>query len=98
MDCRARKLTDEQRSSLAAYLSVYKGTEAGSARLGLSQVSGSNHPALDRALRLLSAAWTEVTALLPQRPLLSCFNSRHDFAQVRHGRGCCYVAPCNGLQ
>ncbi len=58
--CRARKLTDEQRSSLAAYLSVYRGTEAGTARLGLSQVSGSNHPSLERALRMLSAAWTEV--------------------------------------
>lgn len=59
--CRARKLTDEQRSALAAYLSVYKGTEGGIARLGLSSVSATNHPSVERAYRMLSSAWTEVS-------------------------------------
>ena len=57
---RARRLNDEQRSSLAAYLSLYRGTEAGAARLALSTVSSSNHPSVERALTLLGAAWTEV--------------------------------------
>lgn len=57
---RARKLTDEQRSSVASYLSIYRGSESDAAKLALSQVSASNHPSVDRALRLLTAAWTEV--------------------------------------
>ncbi len=60
---RARKLTDEQRSALAAFLSVYKGTEGGLARLALSTVSASNHPSVERAYRMLSSAWTEVSYL-----------------------------------
>ena len=64
--CRARKLTDEQRSALAAFLSVYKGTEGGIARLALSTVSNSNHPSVERAYRLLSDAWTEVSCVTSQ--------------------------------
>ncbi|CAL8466650.1 g6186 [Coccomyxa elongata] len=67
-DERARKLTDEQRSALAAFLSVYKGTEGGLARLALSTVSASNHPSVERAYRMLSSAWTE--HILPQQRLL----------------------------
>lgn len=50
---------------MASYLSIYRGSEGGAAKLALSQVSASNHPSVDRALRLLSAAWTEVTLLPP---------------------------------
>ena len=45
---------------MASYLSVYRGSEGGAAKLALSQVSAANHPSVDRALRLLDAAWTEV--------------------------------------
>ncbi len=58
-------MTDEQRSAVASYLSIYRGSEGGAAKLALSQVSASNHPSVDRALRLLSAAWTEVTPMPP---------------------------------
>ena len=58
--CRARKMTDEQRSAVASYLSIYRGSEGGAAKLALSQVSAANHPSIERALRLLDAAWTEV--------------------------------------
>ena len=61
--CRARRLTDEQRSALAGYLSVYKGSEGGVARLALSQVCTSNHPSVERAHTLLARAWTEVSQL-----------------------------------
>ena len=58
-------MTDEQRSAVASYLSIYRGSEGGAAKLALSQVSASNHPSVDRALRLLSAAWTEVHPMPP---------------------------------
>ena len=58
-------MTDEQRSAVASYLSIYRGAEGGAAKLALSQVSASNHPSVDRALRLLSAAWTEVPPMPP---------------------------------
>ena len=45
---------------MASYLSIYRGSEGGAAKLALSQVSVSNHPSIERALRLLDAAWTEV--------------------------------------
>ncbi len=45
---------------MASYLSVYRGSEGGAAKLALSQVSAANHPSVERALRLLYAAWTEV--------------------------------------
>ncbi len=50
---------------MASYLSIYRGAEGGAAKLALSQVSASNHPSVDRALRLLSAAWTEVPLHAP---------------------------------
>ena len=50
---------------MASYLSIYRGSEGGAAKLALSQVSASNHPSVDRALRLLSAAWTEVHLMHP---------------------------------
>ena len=45
---------------MASYLSIYRGSEGGAAKLALSQVSASNHPSVERALRLLTEAWTEV--------------------------------------
>lgn len=45
---------------MASYLSIYRGSEGGAAKLALSQVSASNHPSVERALRLLTVAWTEV--------------------------------------
>jgi hypothetical protein len=53
-------MTDEQRSAVASYLSIYRGSEGGAANLALSQVSASNHPSVERALRLLTEAWIEV--------------------------------------
>lgn len=55
---RARELTDDQRGSIAAFLSVFKGQENGQAKIGLSL-----HPSIDRAYGLLLPFWKEVTLL-----------------------------------
>ena len=55
--CSARKLTDEQRSAIAAYFAVYKGQEKGLAKLALAL---DNHPAVQRAYALLRGAFEEV--------------------------------------
>ena len=55
--CRARKLTDEQRSAIASYFAVYKGQERGVARLALSL---DDHPAVKRAYELLRDAFEQV--------------------------------------
>ena len=52
---RARALTDEQRGSIAAYLSVFKGVEGGRVKLGLS-----GHPCMDRAYASCYRAFKEV--------------------------------------
>ena len=52
---RARVMTDEQRGSLAAYLSVFKGVENGRVKLGLS-----GHPSLDRAYHTCLQRFKEV--------------------------------------
>jgi len=67
-DARARALTDEQRSSVAACLSIYKGVEDGVPRLALPSPTAPLHPAVDRALKLLAEAWTG--AILPAQKLL----------------------------
>jgi hypothetical protein len=54
---RARKLTDEQRSAVVSYFSVYKGQVEGVAKLALSQ---SDPPPVSRAYGLLKTAWEEV--------------------------------------
>lgn len=54
--CRARRLTDEQRSSVANYLTVYKGQEGGIAKLALMQ---NDHPSITRAHELLKPAWVQ---------------------------------------
>ena len=55
--CRARRLTDEQRSAIASYFAVYKGQEKGVAKLALSL---DDHPAVARAYALLSDAFEQV--------------------------------------
>ncbi|KAK9794941.1 hypothetical protein WJX73_003217 [Symbiochloris irregularis] len=62
-DKRARELTDEQRGSIAAFLSVYKGQENGQAKILLS-----HHPSIDRAHGLLLPFWKE--EILPRQKLL----------------------------
>ena len=58
--CRARLLTDEQRSALAAYFSIYKGQENGVAKLMLG-LSGNSHPAVDQAIAHIREAWTQAS-------------------------------------
>lgn len=55
--CRARKLTDEQRSAIANYFAVYKGQERGVAKLALAL---DDHPAIARAYALLQKAFVQV--------------------------------------
>lgn len=55
--CSARKLTDEQRSAIAAYFAVYKGQEKGIAKLATAL---DDHPAVQRAYALLKDAFEEV--------------------------------------
>lgn len=59
--CRARKLTDEQRSAIASYFAVYKGQERGVAKLALGL---DDHPALARAYALLKGAFEDVSRCL----------------------------------
>ena len=56
---RARLLTDEQRSAVAAYFSVYKGQEEGLAKLALSTF---DTPCVQRAFELLKTTWIDVRA------------------------------------
>ena len=49
-------MTDEQRGSLAAYMSVFKGVENGRVKLGLS-----GHPSLDRAYSACLDRFREVS-------------------------------------
>eukprot|EP00884_Botryococcus_braunii_P022253 jgi/Botrbrau1/8711/Bobra.0311s0023.2 len=67
-DERARKLTDEQRASVASYLSIYKGNQEGAAKLGLAFASPVEHPSVERAYELLRSAWEET--ILVQQNLL----------------------------
>lgn len=53
-DARARQLTDEERSAIASYLSIYRGLEAGRAKLMLTT---PRHPSVQRAAELLEPAW-----------------------------------------
>lgn len=62
-DASARQLTDEQRSSIANYFSLYKGQEKGMAKLATS-----DHPAVRRAGDILRPAWVE--RILPEQHLL----------------------------
>ena len=53
-------MTDEQRSAVAAYFSVYKGQEEGLAKLALSS---HDTPCVQRAYELLKATWLDVRTL-----------------------------------
>lgn len=63
-DSRARKMTDEQRSAVAAYFALYAGQEKGLAKLFLRDV---NHPFVTQAFETLSSVWVET--ILPQQQL-----------------------------
>jgi len=67
-DARARGLTDEARSAVASYLSLYKGVEEGVARLAIPPPGSAAplHPSVERAAGLLASAWTD-TILPAQR-------------------------------
>lgn len=67
-DRRARKLTNEQRSAVAEYFRVYKGTE-GSSSSGVSFNAPTLHPSLARAYTLLEGIF--VGELLEGQQLLS---------------------------
>lgn len=60
MLCRARKLSDEARASIAAFLSVHKGQEKGVSRL-TSSSARQDHPYVDAAVELLEQAWVQVS-------------------------------------
>lgn len=64
-DERARRLTDEQRASVANYFAIYRGQEKGLAKLALG---AEEHPAVSRAAELLLPAFLE--RLLPEQELL----------------------------
>ena len=55
--CRARRLTDEQRSAIANYFAVYRGQEKGVAKLALAL---EDHPAVARAYGLLRDTFEQV--------------------------------------
>lgn len=59
-------MSDDQRSALANYLSVYKGTENGMAKL-MVPLSGTCHPSIERALGFVEEAWLEVDPSLDSR-------------------------------
>eukprot|EP00793_Prasinoderma_coloniale_P001689 PRCOL_00003494-RA len=68
-DARARTLTDEQRSAVAEYFNVFKGSkQAGPDGEGVtrSNVSSPLHPALERAKAAIEPIWREqVLATIP---------------------------------
>lgn len=64
-DERARTLTDEQRSAVASYFSVYKGQEKGAAKLATTL---DDHPSVSRAYEILLTAFEEF--ILPNQALL----------------------------
>lgn len=54
-------MSDEARSSVAAFLSVHKGQEKGVSRL-TSSSARQDHPYIDAAVELLEQAWVQVFA------------------------------------
>lgn len=57
--CRARLLTDEMRSAIARYFSVYKGIENGRPRIDIP-ANGFSHPCIERAVEMIKERWMEV--------------------------------------
>ena len=78
--CRARELTDEQRGAIASFLSVYKGQENGVTKLSLS-----HHPSLERAHGLLLSLWKKVRPPSLQSPC-ACVHGSPWLAQAAQGR------------
>ena len=62
--CRARQLTDEQRSSIASFLSMFKGVESGRVKLA----SLAPHPSTERAHALCLARFKEVASCCLRLP------------------------------
>lgn len=58
--CSARKLTDEQRASIANYFAVYKGHENDRVRLTMG-IGQQLHPSVQAAVDVLSGAWETVS-------------------------------------
>ncbi|KDD72773.1 hypothetical protein H632_c2917p0, partial [Helicosporidium sp. ATCC 50920] len=70
-DERARLLSDEQRSAIASYFCLYKGTIKGVSRLA---VGPEDHPSVQRAVELLHPAF--VRSILPRQRLLTTPDTR----------------------
>ncbi|MEW5303546.1 MAG: hypothetical protein WDW36_006227 [Sanguina aurantia] len=66
-DASARRMTDEQRSSVANWFGIYKGREGDKVKLAM--FSHNLHPAVSRAAEMLRTAWVE--SFLPQQELLA---------------------------
>lgn len=66
-DPSARAMSDEQRSAVASYFSVYKGHEADRVKLAMGG-SAVLHPALEAAAGMLQETWEE--EILPKQHLL----------------------------
>jgi DNA primase small subunit len=58
-DERARRLPNETRGAIAAYLAIYKGQEKGAPKLALAPPA-FNHPAVEAAYDTLLAHWNQV--------------------------------------
>ena len=54
--CSARSLSDEQRSAIASYISVYKGHEGDRVKLVMGG-STNLHPAVEAAASMLREIW-----------------------------------------
>lgn len=77
-DPSARKLTDEQRASIANYFAVYKGHENDRVRLALG--SGGLHPSVEAAAEFLKSNWIE--CILPQQRLLEDESMRNSILKL----------------
>jgi hypothetical protein len=74
--CRARQMTDEQRSSIANYFGLYKGQEKGISKVALGM---EDHPSVGKAYEVLQEAFVEVR-LQPTSVLCCWSNSEHPLA------------------
>ncbi|KAG1654470.1 hypothetical protein FOA52_006072 [Chlamydomonas sp. UWO 241] len=67
-DPSARKLTDEQRSSIASYFAVYKGHENDRVKIAMGGMGSTLHPSVQAAVDVLKGEWEE--SLLVSQNLL----------------------------
>ena len=66
-DPSARKLTDEQRASIANYFAIYKGHENDRVKLALGGGGSVLHPSVEAASKFLKENWT--SSILPEQRL-----------------------------